>query len=154
MTLCGARPQEMPPASWHRHNTANKYRARFKEETVDSCTTRTLLRFHYCKEYTPYAHCWECAITGLHFNRNVKKSSQKQKKKLRKFLSNSLSVFLFVIGANFSEARARRKEGWGECGRDSAFFFEKIGGDKRKGIHIWDYTSILRHGAIVDKVII
>jgi ribosome-binding protein aMBF1 (putative translation factor) len=23
---------------------------------------------------------------------------------------------------------------------------------KKKGIHIWDYTSILRHGAIVDKV--
>ncbi|KKW18380.1 MAG: hypothetical protein UY83_C0002G0108 [Candidatus Adlerbacteria bacterium GW2011_GWA1_54_10] len=49
---------------------------------------------------------------------------------------------------------ARAEEGSGEeSARASAFFFEKIGGYKRR-IHIWDYTSILRHGAIVDKVII
>ena len=50
---------------------------------------------------------------------------------------------------------ARAEEGSGEeSARASAFFFEKIGDYKIKIIHIWDYTSILRHGAIVDKVII
>jgi len=50
---------------------------------------------------------------------------------------------------------ARAEEGSGEeSARASAFFFEKIGGYKIKIIHMWDYTSILRHGAIVDKVII
>ncbi|OHA33299.1 MAG: hypothetical protein A2928_01695 [Candidatus Taylorbacteria bacterium RIFCSPLOWO2_01_FULL_45_15b] len=47
-----------------------------------------------------------------------RKIKPKRIKKLVEFLSKSVSVFLFVIGANFSEARARRKEGIG--GRNSA----------------------------------
>ena len=68
-------------------------------------------------------------------------------------LAKRLSEKLEEIGSDpISPARA--EEGSGEeSARASAFFFEKIG-DYKKRTRIWDYTSILRHGAIVDKVIV
>ena len=61
---------------------------------------------------------------------------------------------IFLGQRRRGDGLARAEEGSGEeSARASAFFFEKIGGYKRR-IHIWDYTSILRRGAIVAKVII
>jgi hypothetical protein len=44
-------------------------------------------------------------VTLQEMSRKIK---LKRKKKLHEFLPNFLSVFLFVVGANFSEARVRR----------------------------------------------
>ena len=62
----------------------------------------------------------------------------KRKKKLAEFLSKSVSLFLFVVGANFSEARVRRNSSpqpppsaaperiWGSFKIASAIFQEMV----------------------------